>query len=309
VGKLRDVLKKAGFRTRREGTAQGAPKEELPAAAEAEDVMAKDTGGGAAGAAVPEDLPSPSGEGGDGEPDAITPIARAEPPALVVLTDASIDAHVIMYHDPMSVQAEQYRACRTNILAMGRGHRYRSIAITSPVKGEGKSLSAVNLAICLAEAPGTRVCLLDTDFRAPRVQDLLGLGEGPGLSELLLDEADLNSSVLLETRVRDLHVIRAGRLPRNPAELLGSERIKNLLDVLKTDFTHVLCDTPPVNPYTDAAVLGARMDGVILVVRMNATEREQAEKAKHVLERAGANVLGLFITDAEAADTYEQTYS
>lgn len=228
-------------------------------------------------------------------------------PPIIILTDRSIDPHVVMYHEPRSIQAEQYRAFRTNVLAMGKGRGSRALAITSAMKGEGKSLSAVNIAICLAEAPGLRVCLIDTDFRAPKVAALLGLGDGPGLSDLLLDDLGLNE-VLVETKVRDLAVIRAGREPRNPAELLASDRIRDLLAVLKTDFTHIICDTPPVNPYTDAAVLGSRMDGVILVVRIQHTDRDQAERAKHVLERAGNNIIGTFLTGVPPTDRDEQDY-
>jgi capsular exopolysaccharide synthesis family protein len=226
---------------------------------------------------------------------------------VIVITDSSIDDHVVMYHEPKSLQAEQYRAFRTNLLAMHQGRGSRALAITSAMKGEGKSLSAVNIAICVAEAPGTRVCLVDTDFRAPRIAGLLGVGPGPGLSDLLLDELGLNA-VLAETKIRDLAVIRAGREPRNPSELLGSDRIRDLLATLKTDFTHIICDTPPVNPYTDAAVLGAYMDGVLLVIRLGKTQREQAERAKHVLERAGVNLLGTFLTDVMPSDKDEQDY-
>ncbi len=234
-----------------------------------------------------------------GEPEDDTP--------LIVLTDSSIDAHVVMYHEPKSIQAEQYRAFRTNILALDKGRGSRALAITSAMKNEGKSLSAVNIAICLAEAPGLRVCLIDTDFRSPRVDSLLGLGSGPGLSDLLLDALDLNQ-VLLETKVRHLSVIRAGREPRNPTELLASDRIRDLLAVLKTDFTHIICDTPPVNPYTDAAVLGSRMDGVILVVRVGRTDREKAERARNVLQRAGNNIIGIFATHVPPVDREEHEY-
>ena len=226
---------------------------------------------------------------------------------MIVITDSSIDDHVIMYHEPRSIQAEQYRAFRTNLLAMHKGRGSRAMAITSAMKGEGKSLSAVNIAICLAEAPGTRICLVDTDFRAPRIAGLLGVGPGPGLSDLLIDELGLNN-VLVETRVRDLFVIRSGREPRNPSELLGSDRIRDLMATLKTDFTHIICDTPPVNPYTDASVLGAHMDGVLLVVRMGKTEKEQGERAKHVLERAGVNLIGTFLTDMAPSDKRELDY-
>lgn len=243
------------------------------------------------------------------EMDAATPGPEAGDPPIIVITDSSIDPHVVVYHEPKSIQAEQYRAFRTNMLAMEKGRGSRAIAITSSMKGEGKSLSAVNIAICLAEAPRLRVCLLDTDFRAPRIGALLGLGRGPGLSDLLLDDRELGD-VLCETKVRDLCVIRAGREPRNPAELLGSDRVGDLLATLKTEFTHIICDTPPVNPYTDAAVLGARMDGVLLVVRMGKTNREQAERAKNILERARNNVIGTFLTevasDAEETDYYRR---
>lgn len=221
-----------------------------------------------------------------------------EPKPVVVIADRAVDPHVVMYHEPRSIQAEQYRAFRTNILAMG-GRGSRAIAVTSAMKGEGKSLTAVNIAICIAEAPATRVCLLDTDFRAPSVGRLLGLGKGPGLSELLTEDRGLEE-VLVETKIRDLYAIRAGREPRNPSELLASDRIRDLISVLKTDFTHIICDTPPVNPYTDAAVLGSRVDGVLLVVRVGQTQRDQAERTRRILERAGNNIIGVFVTAAPA---------
>ncbi len=242
--------------------------------------------------------------------------AGSPPGPVVVLTDRSIDPHIIVYHEPRSLQAEQYRAFRTNVFAMDQGGQKsqkgqkrgsRAIAITSAMKGEGKSVTAVNIAICIAEAPSKRVCLIDTDFRAPRVAELLGIEEGKGLSELLQDQTDLRS-VIAETKVSNLSVIRAGREPRNPAELLASDRIEDLLDELKRDYTHIICDTPPVNPYTDAAVLGSRLDGVLLVVRIGRTLKDQADRARGVLERAGCNLIGLFLTEAAPVDKRETEY-
>lgn len=226
---------------------------------------------------------------------------------VVVIEDRSIDPHLVVYHDPRSLLSEQYREFRTNLQAMLQGRGSRAIVFTSALKGEGKSVTIANVAIALAELPATRVCLIDTDFRAPRISRLFGLGDGPGLSELLLEEAPL-SRVLTETKVSKLSVIRAGREPRNPSELLGSGRIKDLMAVLKTDFTHILCDTPPLNPYTDAAVLGAQLDGVILVVRMGRTPRDQVERAKLNLQRAGANLAGAFLTDVAPANKQETDY-
>ncbi len=235
---------------------------------------------------------------------------NAEPAAeemVVVIEDHSIAPHLVVYHDPRSLLAEQYRQFRTNLQAMLHGRGARALVFTSAMKGEGKSVSIANVAVALAELTGARVCLIDTDFRAPRIAELFGIAEGPGLSELLLEEAQL-SQVLQETKVRNLSVIRAGREPRNPSELLGSGRIRDLMAVLKTDFTHILCDTPPINPYTDAAVLGAQLDGVVLVVRAAKTPRDQVERAKHTLQRAGANVIGAFMTDVAPASRKESDY-
>lgn len=227
--------------------------------------------------------------------------------SLVVIEDPSIDPHLVVYHDPRSLLSEQYRQFRTNLMAMLHGRGSRALAFTSAIKGEGKSISVANVAIALGELATARVCLIDTDFRAPRVGELFGLSEGPGLSEILLEEASL-SHAITQTKVRNLSIIRAGREPRNPSELLGSGRVKDLLAVLKTDFTHILCDTPPLNPYTDAAVLGAQLDGVVLVVRASRTPRDEVERARLSLQRAGANVIGAFMTDVAPASKREIDY-
>jgi capsular exopolysaccharide synthesis family protein len=226
---------------------------------------------------------------------------------LVVIEDRSIDPRLVSYHDPRSLVSEQYRQFRTNLQAMLHGRGTKALAFTSAMKGDGKSVSIANVAIALGELPGTRVCLIDTDFRAPRIAELFGLGEGPGLSELLLEQTTLERA-LVDTKVRGLRVIRSGREPRNPSELLGSGRIKDLMASLKTEFTHILCDTPPINPYTDAAVLGAQLDGVVLVVRVGRTPREQVERARVSLQRGGANVIGVFLTDAAPVSRRETEY-
>ena len=231
-----------------------------------------------------------------------------ESPPLVVLTDSTIDPHVVVYHEPKSILAEQYRSLRTHLLALERQRSgSRALVVTSAMKGDGKSLTVANLAVCLAEAPRLRVCVVDADLRAPRIHELFGLGSGPGLTEVLGDEARFDD-VLLETHVPDLAVIRAGREPRNPTELLSSDRVLDLVATLKTDFTHILFDTPPVNPYSDAAVLGARLDGALLVIRMGRTPRDQVERAKTLLERSGVRLLGAFLTEMEPRDEHEIDY-
>ncbi|MGQ0552678.1 MAG: CpsD/CapB family tyrosine-protein kinase [Planctomycetota bacterium] len=218
-----------------------------------------------------------------------------------------ISHQVVMYHDARSLHAEQYRACRTNLAALNRGGGPWSVVVTSSRKGEGKSVTAANVAACLGELSGARVCLIDADFRSPRQAGLFGLPNQPGLTELHDDKATLKQ-VLLPTVLSALHVLPAGSEPRSTAELLGSERFANLIDELKRRYTWVLIDTPPVNPYTDACVLAARCNGALLVVRMEQTTRDLVARSIHNLQRAGGRVLGSFLTgltpDRDDSDRY-----
>lgn len=212
---------------------------------------------------------------------------------------------LVMYHQPRSLHAEQYRAFRTNLAALNRGGGPWAVALTSSRKGEGKSVTAANVAACLAEQPGARVCLVDVDFRRPALARLFGLEDRPGAAELLQDKASLKQ-VLRPTVVPGLDLLPAGEEPRNPAELLGSERFANLLAELKRRYTWILVDTPPVHPFTDACVLAPRCNGVILVVRMEETARELVQRAMQSVQRAGGRILGSFLTgmatDREDAD-------
>ena len=235
-------------------------------------------------------------------PPAGGPPADAERPGGLL---SRISTALVMYHDSRSLHAEQYRACRTNLVALNRGGAPWSVVLTSSRKGEGKSITAANVAACLAELPGTRVCLLDTDFRSPAQADLFGVPAEPGVADLLLDQASLKD-VVRPTVFGSLDVIPAGQEPRSPAEMLGSDRFINLLNELKHRYSWILIDTPPVNPYTDACVLAARCNGTLLVVRMEETSRELVQRSFHAITRAGGKVLGSFLTglppDREDAD-------
>jgi capsular exopolysaccharide synthesis family protein len=218
---------------------------------------------------------------------------------------SKVSGALIMYHDPRSLHAEQYRSARTNLTALNRRGGPWSLVITSSKKGEGKSVTAANLAACLAELPGTKVCLIDTDFRAPTQAGVFGIDNQPGLSDLIEDRAAYKD-VMHETVVPNLHVMCAGEEPRSPAEVLGSERFGNLIGELKRRYTWILLDTPPVNPYTDACVLTAQCNGSLLVVRMDETNKELVQRSMQNLVRAGGKVLGTFLagmpTDREDSD-------
>ena len=206
-----------------------------------------------------------------------------------------IDQNLIMYHDPRSLHAEQYRACRTNLMALNKDGGPWAVVVTSSVKGEGKSVSAANLAACLAETPGQRVCLVDTDFRAPSQGGIFGIEADVGLCELIQDEASFKD-VVHPTVFRNLDLIPAGEEPDSPAEVLGSERFLNLLQELKRRYSWVIIDTPPVNPYTDACVLSVLTNGALVIVRMEETHRELVGRTMQNIRTAGGRVLGTFLT-------------
>jgi capsular exopolysaccharide synthesis family protein len=232
--------------------------------------------------------------------------ADTPPPAeLPAGSHSKVSTAVVVCHEPRCAQAEQYRAFRTNLTALNRAGGPWAVVFTSSRKGEGKSVTVANVAGSLAELPGQRVCLVDVDFRHPAQAELLGLRRSPGASELLQGTRTL-PQVVQSTYCTGLDLIATGDEPRSPAELLGGERFANLLGELKRRYSWVLIDTPPVHPYTDACVLAARCNGAVLVVRMEDTSRDLAQRTMHAIQRAGGKVLGSFLTglpaDREDAD-------
>jgi capsular exopolysaccharide synthesis family protein len=206
-----------------------------------------------------------------------------------------VDGHLVMYHDPGGLQAEQYRACRTNLTALNRNGAPWALVITSSKRGEGKSVTAANLAACLAEIPGTRVCLLDLDSRAPSQAQLFGADQGIGVTELVSGEATINQ-VLKPTVVPGLDFVSAGREHENPAELLGGQSFIDVMDDLKRRYSWVIMDAPPVNPWTDACVVSALVNGALVVVRLQDTPRATVTRTMESINAAGGKVMGSFLT-------------
>ncbi len=198
--------------------------------------------------------------------------------------------------------AEQFRNLRNSIVALNPESAPRSVVVTSSLRGEGKSVAAVNLALALAEMPGSRILLLDANMHAPSVEEYMSMPRRQGLSELLSGRLSLDH-VIRPTNVPALAVLGAGSQARNPSELLASERMKTLLSTLKRRFTYVVIDTPEASTTSDASLLGAISDGVVLVVRQNTTPRQYVEQTYNLLESLGANVLGTVLTGAQMRDT------
>lgn len=205
---------------------------------------------------------------------------------------------IMTLRDPKSPISEAYRSLRTNFSFATLKAPVKTLMITSAVPGEGKTTSAINLAVAMA-ADGLRVLLVDCDLRRPNVHRMLAIGRSPGLAEVLANEVDVHA-VMQAVHVENLLVLPSGHLPANPAELLGSERMRNLLAQLKREFDVVLCDAPSVVVVTDPIVLATRVDSVIMVVSVNNARRETILRALHLLESTSCRLAGIVLNGLEA---------
>jgi tyrosine-protein kinase Etk/Wzc len=200
--------------------------------------------------------------------------------------------------DPHSTGSEAYRTLRTNILFSAAVQSIKRITITSATPKEGKSTTSANLgAVCAQQ--GQRVLLIDCDLRAPRVHTIFGRPRSPGLTNVLAGAATLEES-LIRTEVDGLTLLTAGTSPPNPAELLGSSKMQELLDRLSEQFDLVIIDTPPLLPTSDAALVGRLSDGTIMVVRAGQTSRAAVQQAFQQLSNVGARILGTVLNDPDA---------
>ncbi|GGO23627.1 polysaccharide biosynthesis tyrosine autokinase [Microbispora bryophytorum] len=189
-----------------------------------------------------------------------------------------------------SARAESFRSLRTNLQFIGVDRQPKSLVVTSCLPDEGKSSTSVNLAITMAEA-GWRVILVDGDLRRPSVPGYLGIEGGTGLTDVLIDKANLAEVVQTWGRP-GLSVLPSGRIPPNPSELLGSQGMRAMLAQLTAEYDMVIIDAPPLLPVTDAAALGAICDGALLVVRHGRTRREQVVRAVELLSSISARLVG-----------------
>ncbi len=199
--------------------------------------------------------------------------------------------------------AERYRLLRTRIKRAEAGRNVRAIVVTSPAKGDGKSLTAANLALTMAQEFHQRVLLLDADLRRPSIAKLFGISETPGLSDVLLGAEDLDRA-LVHLPDQHLTVLPARSAAAQPAELLGSGVMRRTLDTLRGRFDRVLIDMPPVAPLADVHVISPLADGVLMVVRAGITPKPAIERALSGLDMS--KVLGLVLNAAgePTADGY-----
>lgn len=209
---------------------------------------------------------------------------------------------------PQSPRAESFRQLRTNLQFANVAGSAKTVLVTSSVPGEGKSTTATNLAIALAEA-GQNVCLVDADLRRPMVNEYLGLARGAGLTTALVGAADVHD-LLQPWGEGSLYVLASGQIPPNPSELLGSDAMKQLIERLEDVFDSVIIDAPPLLPVTDAAVLSQHVGGVLLVVGSQKLRHQDLEKALNSLKMVGSNILGVVLNrlPTKGPDSYSYSY-
>jgi polysaccharide biosynthesis transport protein len=234
--------------------------------------------------------------------------ADALPGAAVASRDlikSAAPGEIVFYKNPRALISEAYRTIRTGILLSQAGEPPRTLLVSSAQSSEGKTTLCVNLAASLASAGG-RVVLIDADLRRPTVWRYFKIPhEAPGLVEVVTGLAKLEE-VLVSDAVRRISVIPSGRIPPNPAELLGSLEMVRLLDDLSGQYDYVLLDSPPILPVTDSVILSRYVDGVVLVVKGGHTPRQVVIDAKGRLQDVGARLLGVVLNDIDITrNTYD----
>ncbi len=204
---------------------------------------------------------------------------------------------LVVVHEPLSPVAEAFRALRTAVLFSTPGAPPKMLLVTSAGASEGKTVSSLNLAATLAEA-GSHVLLIDVDLRKPSCHRQLGVTNTAGLSSFLAGQVEL-ATVVHALEAPRLDFIPAGPTPPNPAELVGSQRMRTMLEELRARYDFIILDSPPVLPVTDAVVLAREVDGVVQVVKGHDTPRELIRRARDQLVQANAHLLGAVINNVD----------
>jgi succinoglycan biosynthesis transport protein ExoP len=214
--------------------------------------------------------------------------------AKLALASSKEAVELVTKSRPRSQMAESYRALRTSLLLTFPGGPPKVILITSALPEEGKTTTSVNSAIVLAQK-GTRVLLIDADLRRPSIHKTLGMGPTLGLSNVLTGTANLQQAIIPSTILPDLFLLPAGTPPPNPAELLASTKMKNVLEELRKHYDHIVIDSPPTLSVTDAVVMSTAADAVVLVIRSGHTTKPALRRARDILLQVNARVCGVLV--------------
>jgi capsular exopolysaccharide synthesis family protein len=215
---------------------------------------------------------------------------------------------LITISNPRSPISEAYRTLRTNLEFTSLDKPIRSMVVTSASPEEGKSTTLANLAVAVAQS-GRKVILVDCDLRRPALHQIFDARNAPGFTDMMRDDTLMSQPPLQETAVPNLYLLSSGTLPPNPAELLGSRRMSEVIAALQQHAEMVLFDAPPVIAVTDAAVLASKVDAVLLVVSAGKTKREHAKKAKTLLDKVNAHLIGTVLNNVKGETGLYQYYA
>jgi capsular exopolysaccharide synthesis family protein len=214
--------------------------------------------------------------------------------------ESKIDPKVVSFYEPMSPVAEQYRMLRTNLLAIDTKRPLKIIAVTSSIHNEGKSISAINLAISMAQDLNKKkILLIDADLRKSKINRYMGIDADTGLAQILNNGTSIDEVLINIKGIENLTILPAGKAPSNPAELLGSLKFRNMLSQLKEKYDYIILDTPPVIPVTDASLIGAQVDGVVMVIQAGRTQKGVIKHGESLLRQANAKLLGYIVTNIQ----------
>jgi capsular exopolysaccharide synthesis family protein len=218
---------------------------------------------------------------------------------------------LIAYEDPKSPISESYRSLRTNITYASADKKIKSLLISSPQPGEGKSTTVANLAIAFAQLR-KRTLLIDADLRKPVQHNVFDQPRGPGLAEYLIGEVVDFEAIVKETKIENLSVVTAGGLPPNPSELLGSDRMSQLVDHLEQEWDMILFDSPPIVAVTDSSMISAEIDALVMVVKAGQTDRSAVDRALDTVANVKSPLIGAILNGANPetlAGKYSYYYS
>jgi len=223
------------------------------------------------------------------------------------------NSELLMNVDSRSPLAEAYRHLRTSVLLSTAGRAPKSLLVTSSLPGEGKTTTAVNTAISLAQT-GASVVIIDADMRRPRLQSIFDMHGQLGLSTILSSDASEDDmlSMVRSDQESGLSVLTSGPIPPNPAELLGSDQMRRLITTLQANYTHVVVDSPPVSSFTDGVLISTMVDGVLLVVHGGKSSRHIVRRSKQLLSDVGAKIFGVVLNNVNLQSHdyyyYHQSY-
>ena len=225
-----------------------------------------------------------------------------------LVENSLIEPVVCTYHRPKSQVSEAFRAVRTALYFNTQGKQHSVIQVTSPTPGDGKSTLASNLAVSIAQS-GKRVLLVDADMRRPRQHSTFGISSKEGFATVLSGQSQWRDVVYECHEIEGLSLMPCGMKPNNPAELSSSPQVKVLIEEMREEFDFVIIDTPPMLAVTDPCPIAARVDGVILCLRIKKNVRVSAERATEMIANLGANCLGLVVNGVGAQSGYGSQYT